>query len=35
VDYLCHVIVHFSCMNEMGAAPMGRRKGGSRPDVPE
>jgi hypothetical protein len=21
VDYLCHVIVHFSCMNEMGAAP--------------
>jgi hypothetical protein len=21
VDYLCHVIVHFSCMNERGAGP--------------
>jgi hypothetical protein len=21
VDYLCHVIVHFSCMNKMGSAP--------------
>jgi hypothetical protein len=25
VDYLCHVIVHFSCMNEMGSTPATHR----------
>jgi hypothetical protein len=25
VDYLCHVIVHFSCMNETGSAPATHR----------
>jgi hypothetical protein len=30
VDYLCHVIVHFSCMNEMGSGSATHRCAGKQ-----